>query len=158
MLFRSGCGTGALCSALSQRGFLVTGVDPALRMLNVGGRKQENSTINFVQANALERLPFADKSFDVSIASYVAHGLKDYERKILYAEMNRITKHLIIIHDYNENRSALVDFVERLERGDYFNFIKVASSEVKEHFSGVRVSPRAAWYIGVPQLVGWPQK
>ena len=99
-----GCGTGALCSVLNQRGFVVTGVDPARRMLSVGARKSENDMVKFVQASALEKLPFADKSFDVCIASYVAHGLKRHERKIMYAEMNRITKHLVIVHDYNENK------------------------------------------------------
>lgn len=148
-----GCGTGALCSVLGQRGFVVTGVDPARKMLSVGAGKSENGMVKFVQANALETLPFADRSFDVSIASYVAHGLKADERKILYAEMNRITKHLVIVHDYNDNRSLLVDFVEWVEQGDYFSFIKVAESEFKEYFSDVRVidaSLRAAWYIGVP--------
>lgn len=150
-----GCGTGALCSVLNERGYVVTGVDPARRMLNVGAKKRENDDITFVQASALETLPFADKSFDICIVSYVAHGLKAHERKILYAEMNRITKHLVIMHDYNESRSSLIDVVEWLERGDYFNFIKVAKSEAEEHFADVRVidvSLRAAWYIGVPVL------
>lgn len=148
-----GCGTGALCSVLSQRGYTVTGVDPAAKMLNLGAHRLENRAVEFVQASALEKLPFADKSFDVSITSYVAHGLKAHERKILYAEMNRITKHLVIIYDYNENRSALIDVVEWLECGDYFNFIKLAKSEAQENFADVRVidvSLRAAWYIGVP--------
>lgn len=29
-----GCGTGALCSVLSSKGLLVTGIDPAVNMLN----------------------------------------------------------------------------------------------------------------------------
>ncbi|KAF0194229.1 MAG: methyltransferase type 11 [Bacillota bacterium] len=148
-----GCGTGALCSVLTQRGFVVTGVDSAIKMLNVGAGKSENAAVKFVQASALETLPFADKSFDACIASYVAHGLKAHERKILYAEMNRITKHLVIMHDYNEHRSTLTDVVEWLERGDYFNFIRVAKSEAEENFADVwviDVSLRAAWYIGVP--------
>ena len=90
-----GCGTGALCSVLNQKGLSVTGIDPAQRMLNIASRKKQNKAIKFVQASALEKLPFEDKSFDVSIASYVAHGLQAHERKIMYAEMNRITKDLI---------------------------------------------------------------
>jgi len=148
-----GCGTGALCSVLNQRGFVVTGVDPARKMLNIAIKKQENKAIDFIQANALERLPFADKSFDVSIASYVAHGLKGYERKIMYAEMSRITKHLVIIYDYNENRSVLTNIIEWLEGGDYFNFIRKVKSELKESFRDFRVinvDVRAALYICVP--------
>jgi ubiquinone/menaquinone biosynthesis C-methylase UbiE len=149
-----GCGTGALCSVLDQRGFSVTGVDPAQKMLNIAMGKEENRAIEFIRANALERLPFEDKSFDVSIASYVAHGLKGYERKTMYAEMSRITRHRVIIYDYNEKRSVLTDTIEWLEGGDYFNFIKEARSEMRDNFCDVHiinVDLRAAWYIGVPK-------
>jgi len=145
-----GCGTGALCSVLNQRGFVITGVDPAQKMLNIGMNKQENKAIEFIQASALERLPFEDKTFDVSIASYVAHGLKGYERKIMYAEMSRITNHLVIIYDYNGNRSILTNIIEWLEGGDYFNFIREIKSELKEHFLDfyvIDVGIRAALYI-----------
>ena len=87
-----GCGTGALCSVLHEAGFSVTGIDPAQNMLAVAKRQPENEDIRFLQADALEQLPFADKSFDLSIASYVAHGLQKRERMKLYAEMRRITK------------------------------------------------------------------
>lgn len=148
-----GCGTGALCSVLKQRRFVVTGVDPVQKMLNIAMKKQENKAIKFTQASALERLPFEDKSFDVSIASYVAHGLKGYERKIMYAEMSRITKHLVIIYDYNQNKSILTNIIEWFESGDYFNFIKNAKLEMKENFRDIRVVDvdlRAAWYICAP--------
>lgn len=149
-----GCGTGALCSVLNQRGFVVTGVDPARKMLNIAMKKQENKAIEFIQASVLERLPFEDKAFDVSIASYVAHGLKGYERKTMFAEMSRITKHLVIIYDYNENRSILTNLIEWLEGGDYFNFIRKVKSEMKEHFRDfyvIDVGVRAALYICKPK-------
>jgi len=149
-----GCGTGALCSVLNQRGFTVTGVDPAQKMLKIAVGKQENKAVEFVQASALERLPFGNKSFDASVASFVAHGLKGDERKIVYAEMSRITKHLVIIYDYSENRSVLTDVIEWLEGGDYFNFVKEAKSEMRESFHDIRVLDvglRAAWYICVPK-------
>jgi ubiquinone/menaquinone biosynthesis C-methylase UbiE len=145
-----GCGTGALCSVLHQRGFVVTGIDPVQKMLSIAAKKQENKLIEFIQANILETLPFEDKSFDVSIASYVAHGLKWYERKVMYNEMSRISKHLVIIYDFNEKRSAFINIIEWLERGDYFNFIRNVKSEVAEHFRDTRVidvDSQAAWYI-----------
>ncbi len=148
-----GCGTGALCSVLNQRGFVVTGIDQVRKMLNIAIKKQENKKIDFKQASALERLPFEDKSFDISIASYVAHGLKENERKIMYAEMSRITKHFVIIYDYNETRSVFISLVEWFEGGDYFNFIKNTKLEMKENFRDVRVidvNLRAAWYICEP--------
>ena len=156
-----GCGTGALCSALNEAGLSVIGVDPAEKMLAVAKGQPENQAIRFLQANALEGLPFDDKSFDLSIASYVAHGLQKNERMKLYAEMSRIARGRVIIYDYNQNRSFLTSFVEWLERGDYFRFIKNPRgdmedcvSEMGKCFSEVRVldvDKRAAWYICTPK-------
>ena len=69
------------------------------------------SDMMFVRASILERTPFMDKSFDVSISSYVAHGLKLADRKLMYSEMNRITKNIIIIYDYNQTRSIWIDLI-----------------------------------------------
>jgi ubiquinone/menaquinone biosynthesis C-methylase UbiE len=156
-----GCGTGALCSALNEAGLSVTGIDPAEKMLAVAKSQPENQAIRFLQANALEGLPFADKSFDLSIASYVAHGLQKSERMKLYAEMSRVTRGRVIIYDYNQNRSPLTSFVEWLERGDYFRFIQNpkgdmedCASEMGKCFSEVRVldvDKRAAWYVCTPK-------
>ena len=133
-----GCGTGALCAALSSRGFNVTGIDSSLKMLDVAMKKKKGKDVKFLQANVLTGLPFEDKAFDVSITSFVAHGLKAEERKIMYSEMSRITKHLVIIYDYNGNRSIITDIAERLEGGDYFNFIKTAEFEIKANFRDVK--------------------
>ncbi len=156
-----GCGTGALCSVLSETGLSVTGVDPAQNMLAIAKGHPENNHILFLQANALERLPFEDQSFDLSIASYVAHGMQKSERMKLYSEMRRVTKSKVIIYDYNQNRSLMTSFVEWLERGDYFRFIKNPKSEMedcisdmKKCFSEVRVldvDTRASWYICTPR-------
>ncbi|NTW05866.1 MAG: class I SAM-dependent methyltransferase [Peptococcaceae bacterium] len=155
-----GCGTGALCSVLNEKGLSVTGIDPAEKMLNIAKKQQENKKIKFLQGNVLEQLPFGDKSFDVSIASYVAHGMQKDERKKLYAEMSRLTRNKVIVYDYNQNRALMVSIIEWLERGDYFRFIKDAENEMKncvyemkECFSEVKVidvDTRASWYICTP--------
>ncbi|SMC86789.1 class I SAM-dependent methyltransferase [Papillibacter cinnamivorans] len=146
-----GCGTGALCSVLRRKGLDVTGVDPARGMLQIASRN--NKGMEFVQASVVKGLPFGDKSFDISFASYVAHGLNKEERRAMYAEMGRITKYFVLMIDYNENRSPFVSVVEWLEGGDYFNFIKNPRSEMQEAFADVRavdVGPRAACYMCVP--------
>lgn len=150
-----GCGTGALCGALLEEGLEVVGVDQAEKMLAVARRRTPKGT--FVLGSVLERLPFEDKSFDLSIASYVAHGLKEEERKKMYKEMNRITKDRVIIYDYNERTSPFTSFVERLEGGDYFQFIRYALQEMENCLSEMKlcflevevinVSTRGAWYI-----------
>ncbi|WP_373484070.1 class I SAM-dependent methyltransferase [Acetobacterium sp.] len=155
-----GCGTGALCSVLKEKGLAVTGIDPADKMLRIAKRQPENKAITFIQANVLESLPFENKTFDISIASYVAHGLQNNERKKMYAEMSRVSKSKVIIYDYNQKRGLLTSIIEWLERGDYFHFIKVAKEEMEqcvfemnECFSEVKVvdvDAKAAWYICTP--------
>ncbi len=155
-----GCGTGALCSVLATKGMEVTGVDPAGNMLEVARRKVGNAGVEFVQADVLDRLPFNDNSFDIAIASYVAHGLAADERQHMYAEMSRVAREWVIIHDYNDKRSPFVSFIEWLEGGDYFHFIKHAEPEMKDCFTEIQecfsqvdvvsVGKRANWYIGRP--------
>ena len=155
-----GCGTGALCSVLSQKGLEVTGVEPAEKMLTIARKKTKGQSVTLMQANVLEGLPFKNDSFDIAIASYVAHGLEPSERKRLYKEMGRVAREYVVIYDYNQKRSALTSFVEWMEGGDYFRFIKSAEKEMKgcatelaSCFSEVRVvnvDVRAAWYICTP--------
>jgi len=148
-----GCGTGALCSVLKEKGLQVTGVDAAGRMLAIARRKPENRGIEFVQADVLKGLPFPDKSFDVAFSSYVAHGLKAPQRKVLYEEMGRLAREYVIIHDYNDRRSPWTSLAEWLEGGDYFRFIRQAEREMAACFTELRVIPvgeRANWYVGKP--------
>lgn len=155
-----GCGTGALCSVLCQKGLEVTGIEPAEKMLAIARKKTAGQSVALMQANVLEGLPFAKKSFDIAIASYVAHGLLLEERKRLYKEMGRVAKEYVVIYDYNQKRSPLTSFVEWMEGGDYFRFIRNAEkemkgciTELKACFSEVRVinvDVRAAWYVCTP--------
>lgn len=146
-----GCGTGALCKTLYEKGIEVKGVDVSKMMLKQARKKLNGLPIELININPGQSLPFEDNSFDLSITSYVAHGLKPEERLKLYKEMKRISKEAVIIYDYNESRAPLTTFIEWLERGDYFNFINVAEKEMLEIFSEVKkinVDTRAAWYIG----------
>src|SRR5665647_41725 len=72
-----GCGTGALSYALSERGFLVTGVDAAPQMIKRAKKRNGINKTAFVVGDALSRLDFDSKSFDVVISSYVAHGMSE---------------------------------------------------------------------------------
>jgi ubiquinone/menaquinone biosynthesis C-methylase UbiE len=155
-----GSGTGALCSVVKEKGLSVTGIDPAIKMLEIARSKKENKDINFIQADVLEGLPFDENSFGTAITSYVAHGLETDERKRMYAEMSRITRQQVVIYDYNDKRSLLITIIEWLEGGDYFHFIRNAEhemrncvSEMKSCFSEVKVvnvDTSAAWYICKP--------
>src|SRR5215471_5871396 len=47
-----GCGTGALCCALAERGHRVTGVEPAAAMLEVARRKPIADQVEWVESSA----------------------------------------------------------------------------------------------------------
>ncbi len=156
-----GCGTGALCAVLSEKGFTVTGVDSAEKMLSVARKKPENSSVRFVSTNILEKLAFDDKSYDISIASYVAHGMNTGDRSLMYSEMGRVTKSAVLIYDYNQKRSLLTSVIEWLEGGHYFNFIKNPESEMMncvhelrkcfEKVKVVDIGARSALYVCTPR-------
>ncbi len=145
-----GCGTGALSHALLEHGYHVTGVDAAPQMINQAQERNTGNFKNYVVGDVLKGLPFADSSFDVVIASYVAHGMKEADRKVLYTEASRLAKNMIVFHDYNKKRSIGSDFIEWLEGGDYFRFIKIVESELKEALGNVEVldvARKSALYI-----------
>lgn len=145
-----GCGTGALPFVLSELGYNTTGVDAALRMIKLAKEHNTGNKTHFTVGDVLTGLDFADKSFGIVIASYVAHGMTEKDREKLYDEARRLARKMIIFHDYNKTRSLGSDLIEWLEGGDYFNFIKIAESELKEYFGNVQVIPigkKSAWYV-----------
>lgn len=48
---------------------------------------------------------------------------------------SRLSKGIVILHDYSEKSNPIIKFVEYLEGGDYFNFIKTGVIEIQEIFS-----------------------
>lgn len=145
-----GCGTGALLNVMYNNNLKVVGVDASQGMLKQAKKRLSDLPIELIQVNPGKKLPFDDKSFDIVITSYVAHGLKPSDRMKLYSEMKRLAKEVVIIYDYNENKAILTTIIEWLERGDYFNFIKVVQNELRTIFSKIKkinVDKRAAWYI-----------
>lgn len=150
-----GCGTGALCSVLSSKGLSVTGIDPAEKMLRVAQSKPENSRVEFIQGSVLEGLPFKDNSFDIAIASHVAHGIVADSRKKMYSEMSRVAKEYVIIHDYNDRKTPITSLAEWLEGGDYFNFIKQAEPEMKDCVKDMRSCFSEVRVINVGKISNW---
>ncbi|MGI6679076.1 MAG: class I SAM-dependent methyltransferase [Dehalobacterium sp.] len=149
-----GCGTGALCYALHQYGLAVTGIDPAEKMIRIAQQKTEQRMkgplLQFMQGDVLRGLPFEDKSFDLAFASYVAHGFEPEERRIMYGEMKRVAKNLVVLVDYNEGRSLITNLVEWLEGGAYFNFIKTVKDELQEQFENmqeINIGKRSSLYL-----------
>lgn len=134
-----GCGTGALAAVLSDMGHKLTGVDGSWKMIDIAIRKTKGREINFIVSDATKKIPLEDKSFDMAITSFVAHGFKKEDRFKLYSEMERLSRKYIVISDYNKKRAMLTSIAEFMEGGDYFNFIKEVEEELKGRFGNLRV-------------------
>ncbi|HAM63078.1 MAG: hypothetical protein A2Y20_06310 [Firmicutes bacterium GWF2_51_9] len=143
-----GCGTGAMCEVFLHHGLRVEGCDQSAEMLKQA-RRLTSPDIIYRVGDAVHGLPYPDQSFDLVIASYVAHGLSVEQRKKLYDEMNRIAKKYIVLYDYSPKRHPVSDVLERLENGDYFSFIQVIDQELLGHFGNLTklaCGSRAFWY------------
>ena len=144
-----GCGTGAFTAALRNEGWDVTGVDVARGMIKQAQRKGVPCKVGDI----LSGLSHADGSFDLVSAAYVAHGLKTDDRLALFREAGRLSRGVVLIHDYTDDRRLLTSIIEYIEGGDYFNFIQTVQDELRSVFSDVRVirvGKQAAWYVCVP--------
>ncbi len=107
----------------------------------------------FVVNDAEALTKFDDNSFDIVTASYVLHGMKNYDRAIVLKEMKRIAKKFVMIHDFEADTPTVVKVLEFLERSDYVNFKKNFKEEIKILFSETDIvkCPRTAnaIYIGI---------
>ena len=139
-----------LGAVLSEMGFHVTGIDNSKKMIDIAINKlKEDNLVEFIHSDA-SKLPFKSKAFDICFASYVAHGMKSAERLSMFKEMKRVSKDLVIFHDYNEKRRLVIDFAEWLEGGNYFDYLKHFKSEIKDFFQHVEmleVSKYSTWFI-----------
>ncbi len=105
-----GCGTGAFARALELEGFQVTGIDIAEKMVRQGLRRN----LDCLPGNVLRGLPYPGRSFDLVSAVFVLHGLRMDERQALFREASRLSRGLVLFHDYNGARSIAIDLVEWL--------------------------------------------
>ena len=145
----AGCGTGALSQALVNRGFTVVGVDMANMMMHYGNKRG----LDCRYGNIINGLDFEDKSFDLVVFAFVAHGLDREKRKKLFAEAARLSSGKVLFHDYSSERSIFTNIIEYIEGGDYFNFIKTGLDEMQEVFSKVeviKIKKYINWYICSP--------
>ncbi len=134
-----GCGTGAMASVFTEMGLKTYAVDQSIGMLRAAKKRRENSNVNLCRGSIMGGLPFSERSFDVVIAAFVAHGMVAEQRIMLYAEMRRVSKHLVIVHDYNGVRSLGTSIAEFAEGGDYFNFIRVVKDELMDFYGNLEV-------------------
>ncbi len=94
----SGCGEGVIPIMLAKRGIASTGSDlsrPNIEHANQLAKSQGvESLTTFLEADA-ERLPFADRSFDVVISSHVLEHLPDFDQG--FRELCRVARKRVIV-------------------------------------------------------------
>lgn len=135
-----GAGTGAWSALLKERGAgEVVGVDFARFMVYVA-RKRYGKIIHFDLCDAEKLTKYADNSFDIVTSSYVLHGMKQEQRKLVLMQMQRVARKHIIIHDYSSSlTNAFMLFLEILEGSDYFHFYKKFTHEFQEMFAQSKI-------------------
>lgn len=141
-----GCGTGAFTSALRAEGWDVQGVDVSGGMVAQARRRG----VACSRGDILGGLGHVDGAFDLVSAAYVAHGLKADDRLALFREARRLSRGVVLFHDYTDDRRLLTSIIEYAEGGDYFNFIRTVQDELRAVFTTlkvVRVGRQAAWYV-----------
>ena len=144
-----GCGTGALTKAFADLNYKVTGIDMAEMMLRYGSRRG----LDCMYGNIIDGLEFEDKSFDLVVFAFVAHGLDRDKRRKLFLEAARLSRGKVLFHDYSSERNIMTNIIEYIEGGDYFNFIKTGLEEMQEVFSKVEVisiKKYTNWYTCTP--------
>ena len=146
-----GCGPGSFGLAFKRSGFLVEGVDGSSRMAAIA----ESNGIECRVADATENLPYADNSFSMVTAAYVAHGFPSEHRVRFYLEMNRVASNLVLLHDFSPASGgfpflSVIGALERLEGSDYLGFRRKGLTELESIFENVAVlpvDPRVSWYL-----------
>jgi SAM-dependent methyltransferase len=101
-----GCGTGTLAlvakELVGEMG-RVCGIDPSVQLLVGARRKAERASllVDF-QSGGIEQIPFADRSFDVVLSTFMMHHLSDDLKHQGLSEVARVLK--------SGGRLLIVDF------------------------------------------------
>ena len=83
-----GCGAGPLLESLRERGAVVTGVEPSVRMLELARRRLGGGVVLHQGGLGGDPLPFPDGTFDDVIVCLVLHYLRDWKEPL--AELRRV--------------------------------------------------------------------
>jgi SAM-dependent methyltransferase len=149
-----GCGTGALASVLAELGFRVNAVEPSTGMRARARRHFDGRGIELARGDALAGLRYPEDTFDLVVASQVVHGLAPAGRMVFYREALRVSKGLVLFHDFPPRslRHGWPDVyvLETLERSDYRRFIRIGAAEMRRVFASVEVLAvdiGSAWYV-----------
>ncbi len=146
-----GCGTGSWIRALGNfKPDKMVGTDFSLKMLQQAQKKHPE--IEFIHQSGENLSAFQDNSFDIVTTSFVLHGMKTPKRTKVLAEMKRIAREQVVIHDFYTNHHWIIRILEFLERSDYIHFKQHFTEELEQQFVNTQVIPADngnALYVGI---------
>jgi SAM-dependent methyltransferase len=132
-----GCGAGPLLEALRDRGAIVTGVEPSIKMLELARQRLGQDAALLRAGLGEDPLPFPDGAFDDVVACLVLHYLEDWKAPL--AELQRVLApggRLTVVVDH--------PFIFKLmhPEADYFAVTK----RPQEWTYGGRSAPMLFWH------------
>ena len=119
-----GCGSGVFTDLLKKRGFDSVGVDLSPRLIAVARRSYPG--VEFVEGD-VEKLPFADASFDGVLLSGIVHHLPDPSR--CAAEVHRILKPGASFVAFDPNRRNPFMYLYRDRSSPFYSPVGVTPNE-----------------------------
>jgi len=152
-----GCGTGAYLSVLLQMGYRAQAVDASPRMVATARRLLRRRGPGFEDAmvrlgDPLAGLDVPDGHFDLVLSAHVLHGVPEARRRDFYREALRVSRGLVLLHDFSPRPAQHPGFIARLlealERSDYRRFRRSGLRELRAVFARVEVLPTAPGSAG----------
>ncbi len=103
-----GCGTGTLCDAYAQKGHSVTGLDPAISMIQVARKKPNGNKIKWIHSPAQDFK--IDEAFDLIVMT--GHAFQVFlEKKDILNVFSNVKNHLTESGRFVfETRNPLIDW------------------------------------------------
>ena len=119
-----GCGSGVFSDVLRQRGYDCTGVDLSPALIRIA--KQKYPGIEFIEGD-IERLPFADASFDGVLLAGVLHHFTDRSQSV--AEIKRILRPGGKFVAFDPNRMNPAMYLYRDRSSPFYSSVGVTENE-----------------------------
>ena len=100
------------------------GIDKAFNVVSYAVYKKGVSKSKFIVADA-EHIPFKDRAFDTSVASFIVHHIS-LDHKLVLDEIRRVTKDYIVIIDHVLSRNKIKALIQKsywtiFDRGTQYN-------------------------------------
>lgn len=128
----AGCGRGELAERLAAEGIDVVAVDQSERMVELTRARGVDARVGDVQ-----ELPFADREFDVAVASFMLYHVPDVHRAL--GELARVAQALVAATNGFRQLAELWELVGRDLSDRRRLFMRETGEEMlRRHFAAVR--------------------